>query len=68
MNKKMKIAKKLDIYNIMPYTHRGNCVYKKDTGEEVGCTKGDINKFFRCGRTSTVYLIFGGYTLASTCL
>jgi predicted DNA-binding protein YlxM (UPF0122 family) len=33
----------------MPYTHRkvGNkqCVYKKDTGEKVGCTKGPIEKY-----------------------
>lgn len=39
------MKKILDIYNIMPYTHKGNCVYKKDTGEKVGCTKGDINKY-----------------------
>ena len=33
----------------MPYTHRKvddeECVYKKDGGAEVGCTKGDINKY-----------------------
>ena len=33
----------------MPYTHRevGNkeCVFKKDTGKQVGCTTGDINDY-----------------------
>ena len=33
----------------MPYTHKKvgdeHCVYKKDGGAKVGCTKGDINKY-----------------------
>lgn len=33
----------------MPYTHRKegdkNCVYKKEDGSKVGCTKGDVNKY-----------------------
>jgi hypothetical protein len=33
----------------MPYTHRKegdeNCVYKKDTGAKVGCTKGSVDKY-----------------------
>ena len=29
----------------MPYTHRGKCVYKKDTGKKVGCTKGSVKKY-----------------------
>ena len=33
----------------MPYTHRKvgdkECVYKKDGGAKVGCTKGDVNKY-----------------------
>jgi hypothetical protein len=33
----------------MPYTHKkvGNkqCVYKKDTGEKVGCTSGPVSKY-----------------------
>ena len=33
----------------MPYTHRKvgdkECVFKKDGGAKVGCTKGDINKY-----------------------
>ena len=29
----------------MPYTARGKCVYKKDTGEKVGCTKGPVKKY-----------------------
>ncbi len=44
MNKKMKIAKKLDIYNIMPYKIKGNCIYKKDTGKKVGCSD-DVEKY-----------------------
>ncbi len=29
----------------MPYTVKGKCVYKKDSGAKVGCTKGDVNKY-----------------------
>lgn len=29
----------------MPYQVRGKCVYKKDTGKKVGCTKGSIKKY-----------------------
>ncbi len=29
----------------MPYTSRGKCVYKKDTGKKVGCTKGSVKKY-----------------------
>ena len=29
----------------MPYTSKGKCVYKKDTGEKVGCTKGSVKKY-----------------------
>ena len=33
----------------MPYYHKKignkNCVYKKDTGAKVGCTKGDVHKY-----------------------
>ena len=29
----------------MPYTVRGKCVYKKDTGKKVGCTKGSVQKY-----------------------
>lgn len=29
----------------MPYTSKGKCVYKKDTGEKVGCTKGPVKKY-----------------------
>ena len=33
----------------MPYTHKKvgdkQCVYKKDSGAKVGCTKGDVNKY-----------------------
>lgn len=29
----------------MPYEARGKCVYKKDGGAKVGCTKGDVNKY-----------------------
>ena len=34
-----------DIYIIMPYSIRGKCIYKKDTGEKVGCTKGSIKRY-----------------------
>lgn len=29
----------------MPYKVKGNCVYKKDSGAKVGCTKGDVKKY-----------------------
>jgi hypothetical protein len=29
----------------MPYTVKGKCIYKKDGGAKVGCTKGDVNKY-----------------------
>jgi hypothetical protein len=41
----MKVTKILDIYCIMPYKIKGNCIYKKDTGKKVGCTKGSVKKY-----------------------
>jgi hypothetical protein len=29
----------------MPYTVKGKCIFKKDSGAKVGCTKGDVNKY-----------------------
>jgi len=29
----------------MPYEIRGKCIYKKDGGAKVGCTKGDVHKY-----------------------
>jgi cytochrome P450 len=29
----------------MPYTVKGKCVYKKEDGSKVGCTKGSVNKY-----------------------
>lgn len=29
----------------MPYKAKGKCVYKKDTGKKVGCTKGPVKKY-----------------------
>ena len=29
----------------MPYEIKGNCIYKKDGGAKVGCTKGDVHKY-----------------------
>jgi GNAT superfamily N-acetyltransferase len=29
----------------MPYTTKGKCVYKKDTGKKVGCTKGSVKDY-----------------------
>jgi hypothetical protein len=29
----------------MPYKAKGKCVYKKDTGAKVGCTKGNVNDY-----------------------
>ena len=29
----------------MPYKIKGNCIYRKDTGKKVGCTKGDVKKY-----------------------
>lgn len=29
----------------MPYKAKGKCIYKKDTGKKVGCTKGSVKKY-----------------------
>ncbi len=29
----------------MPYKVKGKCVYKKDDGSKVGCTKGSVDKY-----------------------
>lgn len=29
----------------MPYKTKGKCVYKKDTNEKVGCTKGNVKDY-----------------------
>lgn len=29
----------------MPYVTKGQCVYKKNTGKKVGCTKGPVKKY-----------------------
>jgi len=29
----------------MQYTVKGKCVYKKDGGAKVGCTKGSVDKY-----------------------
>lgn len=29
----------------MPYETRGKCIFRKDTGKKVGCTKGDVKKY-----------------------
>lgn len=31
----------------MPYTIKGKCIYKKDTGKKVGCTKGSVKKYMK---------------------
>jgi len=31
----------------MPYVARGKCIYRKDTGKKVGCTKGSVKKYMR---------------------
>lgn len=29
----------------MPYKVKGKCIYKKDGGAKVGCTKGSVDKY-----------------------
>jgi hypothetical protein len=29
----------------MPYKVKGKCVYKRNSGKKVGCTKGDVNDY-----------------------
>ena len=38
----------------MPYKIKGQCVYKKDGGTKVGCTKGDVNKYLVALHTNVV--------------
>jgi hypothetical protein len=39
-----KITEKIK-NKIMPYKVKGQCIYKKDTGKKVGCTKGSVDKY-----------------------
>lgn len=32
-------------YIYMPYKIKNRCIYKKDTGKKVGCTKGSVKKY-----------------------
>lgn len=41
----MKVIKILDIYSIMPYKIVGKCIYNKDTGKKMGCTKGSVKRY-----------------------
>ena len=41
----MKVIKILDIYTIMPYKIVGKCIYNKDTGKKMGCTKGSVKRY-----------------------
>lgn len=36
----------------MPYKAKGKCVYKKDTGAKVGCTKGPVKKYLAALHTN----------------
>jgi hypothetical protein len=36
----------------MPYIIKGKCIYKKDTGKKVGCTKSDSKKYLRALHTN----------------
>jgi hypothetical protein len=31
----------------MPYKIKGKCIYKKNTGKKVGCTKGSVKKYMK---------------------
>ena len=42
----------------MPYTVKGKCVYKKDTGEKVGCTDGDVNDYLAALHANTNESLF----------
>ena len=37
----------------MPYEVKGNCVYKKDGGAKVGCTKGSVNDYLAALHANT---------------
>ena len=36
----------------MPYKIKGRCIYKKDTNEKVGCTKGPVKKYLAALQTN----------------
>jgi len=42
----------------MPYTVKGKCVYKKDTGKKVGCTEGDVNDYLATLHTNANEALF----------
>jgi len=37
----------------VPYRAKGKCVYKKDTGEKVGCTDGSIKDYLAALHANT---------------
>jgi hypothetical protein len=42
----------------MPYRVEGKCVYKKDTGEKVGCTEGDVDDYLAALHANTNEALF----------
>jgi len=36
----------------MPYKVKGQCIYKKDSGKKVGCTKGSVDKYLAALRAN----------------
>tara|TARA_R110000824_G_scaffold150209_4_gene320729 strand:+ start:11129 stop:11323 length:195 start_codon:yes stop_codon:yes gene_type:complete len=46
----------------MPYKVKGKCVYKKDTGKKVGCTKGSVKKYLAALHTNANESIDYGLT------
>jgi hypothetical protein len=38
----------------MPYKIKGRCIYRKDTGKKVGCTKGSVKKYMAALHTNVV--------------
>jgi len=31
----------------MPYKIKGKCIYDKDTGKRIGCTKGSVQRYLK---------------------
>ena len=48
----------------MPYKVRGKCVYRKDTGKKVGCTKGSVKKYLAALHMNAENKIEPGFSLA----
>jgi hypothetical protein len=52
----------------MPYKIKGNCIYKKNAGKKVGCTKGPVKKYMAALQANVKESLNESYELKNTVL